>query len=154
MDPSTGRIEAMGTGIDERIVALANELGTDLRQQGNRYTLAKVLAERRIFLSKRKLTYMARIKVDEPTRTIEFSERLEEVTSGLGGGDADSSPGFGYRKEKYRTGRTAREGTIEEQSRLFGARYDYRFDYAAIRTRVEVVAHETGYGFEHHLLAT
>jgi hypothetical protein len=144
----------MGVGIGERIAALADELGADLRHRGNQYALAKVVAERKVFLSKKKLTYMARIEVEEPTRSIVFSERLQEVTSGLGGGDTDGGPGFGYKKETYRTGRTAREGTIEEQSRLFGSSYEYRFDYATVRTRVEALAHETGYSFEHRLLTT
>ena len=144
----------MVSGIDERIVALAKELDIDLRHKGSHYTLEKVLSERKVFLSKRKLTYAARIEVDEPAHTIMLSEQLKEVGSGVGGGDAGLSPGFGFKKETYRTDRTTRQGTIEEQSRLLGSRYDYHFDYATIRTRIEVIAHETGYRVEHRLLGT
>ncbi|MHB1324864.1 MAG: hypothetical protein ACYC0L_01460 [Thermoleophilia bacterium] len=34
--------------------------------------------------------------------------------------DGDMSPGFGFKKETYKTGAGPREGTIEEQSTLFG----------------------------------
>ncbi|MHB8159666.1 MAG: hypothetical protein ACYDGS_04125 [Thermoleophilia bacterium] len=56
-------------------------------------------------------------------RTIRFSEMLKESGSGVSGGggfDGDMSPGFGFKKETYKTGAGPREGTIEEQSTLFG----------------------------------
>jgi hypothetical protein len=137
--------------IGERIEALAGELGAELKSKKGKYTLEKVIAERKAALSKKKLSYVARIEVDEESRTVVFSDMLKETGSGMGGGDSDTSPGFGFKKESYRTGPSSRRGTIEEQSRMFGSTYDYRFDFAAVRTRVEAIASESGYRFEPRL---
>lgn len=139
--------------IGEALGSLAADLGADLDQKKGKYTLEKVLAERRAALSKKKLTYVARIEVDEKARTVAFSDMLKETGAGMGGGDADASPGFGFKKETFRTGPTTRRGTIEEQSRLFGSNYDYRFDFGAVRARVEAIATGAGYRFEARLTA-
>ena len=137
--------------IGERIEALAEELGADLDRKKGKYTLQKVIAERKAALSKKKLSYVARIEVDEKSHTVEFSDMLKETGSGMGGGDSDMSPGFGFKKESYRTGPSSRRGTIEEQSRMFGSTYDYQFDFGVVRTRVEAIAGEAGYRFEPRL---
>ena len=45
-----------------------------------------------------------------------------------------------------------REGTIEEQSNLFGKKYQYTFDYAKIRQGVEEIVNKFGYSFNVVLL--
>ena len=49
----------------------------------------------------------------------EVGERLGVALAGSGVSAGDS--GFGFKKETYKTGKGTREGSIEEQSTLFGA---------------------------------
>jgi hypothetical protein len=136
--------------IAEALRSLASELGADFDHKKGAYRLEKVIAERKVAFSKKKLTYLARIDVDEASHTVGFSDMLKETGSGMTSGD--TSPGFGFKKETYRTGPRSRSGTIEEQSRLFGSSYDYRFDFGAVRTRIEAIATEAGYRFEARLI--
>jgi hypothetical protein len=120
------------------------------------WSFTATIAERKAFLSKKKLTYSAKIKVDEEAKTVHFSEMLIEAGSGFtsGGNDFDGgmSTGFGFKKESYNTMSGAREGTIEEQSNLFGKNFDYKFDYKKIRTDIESIAKKTDYKFEYQIL--
>ena len=110
------------------------------------------VAERKAFLSKKKLQYKCRARVDEAARKVRFWEMLIEKGSGMSGGsggfDSDMSPGFGFKKETYKTGGKEREGTIEESSTLFGKDYSYSWDYAAVRKALRAVAEAEGYEFE------
>lgn len=109
-----------------------------------------VIAERKAFLSKKKLTYICRFRVDEPAREVRFFEMLKE--SGLGvsssAGDGEMSSGFGFKKETYNTFGKERSGTIEEQSRLLGKDYSCSFDFGAFRGAVRKAAESAGYRFE------
>jgi len=120
------------------------------------WSFTATIAERKAFLSKKKLAYSAKIKVDEEAKTVHFSEMLIEAGSGFtsGGNDFDGgmSTGFGFKKESYNTMSGAREGTIEEQSNLFGKNFDYKFDYKKIRTDIESIAKKTDYKFEYQIL--
>jgi len=119
------------------------------------WTFSSMIAERKAFLSKKKLTYLLRFRVDDATRVIRFSEMLSEAGSGFSaGGDLDGgvSTGFGVKTETYNTFKGPRQGTIEEQSRLFGKDYSYTFDYSEIRERVRTVAEQNGYTFEYQVL--
>lgn len=116
------------------------------------FTVEYVIAERTSFLSKKKLVYRARYRIDATMREVRFTELLRESGFGLsGGGGFDSSPGFGFRTETYSTGTGPREGTIEEQSDLFGAKYDYTFDFRAIREAVERKALNAGFAFRYQI---
>jgi hypothetical protein len=111
-----------------------------------------VIAERTSFLSKKKLVYVAKYRIDGNNREVRFTEMLRESGSGLSGsGDFNSSPGFGFRKETYKTGGGPREGTIEEQSSLFGAKYNYTFNFKAIRVAVEKKARQAGFAFRYQI---
>jgi hypothetical protein len=111
-----------------------------------------VIAERKSFLNRQKLSYRCRVKIDEPRKVLVFFEILAEIGAGIstGGdfGDGGISPGFGFKAEKtsYRSG--GREGTIEEQNVLFGKKYEYSFDYKKIREEIKAIAEKSGYGFE------
>ena len=107
--------------------------------------LESVVAERETFLAKRRLTYSCRLRMDEAARAVRFFEILTEKGSGLPSGDLDVAPGFGFKKESCKVGGKEREGTIKEQSRLFGADCRYRFDFAAVRSDVERTAADHGY---------
>ncbi len=115
--------------------------------------LEAVIAERKAFLSKKKLTYICRFRVDEPAKEVRFFEMLKESGFGVsGGGDADMSPGFGFKKETYSTLGKERKGTIEEQSKLFRKDYSYRFDFGAFREAVRKASEDAGYRFEVKLM--
>jgi hypothetical protein len=120
------------------------------------WSSSATIAERKAFLSKKKLTYSAKVKIDEDAKTVHFSEMLIEAGSGLGSGgndfDGGMSTGFGFKTESYNTMSGAREGTIEEQSNLFGKNFDYKFDYKKIRAGIESIAERAGYKFEYQIL--
>lgn len=134
----------------EDIKTLADGVSAELKEKKGVWTMKAVIAERKAFLSKKKLEYIAKFRVDDETKTIRFSEMLKESGSGVssgGGFDGDMSPGFGFKKETYKTGADPREGTIEEQSNLFGKQYEYKFDFKEIRGGMEKIAADNGYSF-------
>lgn len=116
-------------------------------------TVEYVVAERKAFLSRKKLTYTAKYRIDEVNHEVRFTEMLKESGFGLSGGeDWNGSAGFGFKKESYKiTGSGARESTIEEQSSLFGKQYSYVFDFKNIRTVIEEKAREAGFAFKYKI---
>lgn len=114
-----------------------------------------IIAERKAFLSTKKLTYSARIKIDDSTKMINFSEMLIESGSGLSSSsdfDGDISPGFGFKTETYNTTKGVREGNIAEQSNLFSKKFEYKFDYKEIRSKIESATEAAGYKLQYQIL--
>ena len=107
-----------------------------------------VLAERKAFLSKKKLTYKCKARVDDASRTVRFWEMLMEKGSGVSSGPDDFGPGVGFKAGTYKTGGKERSGSIEEASSYLGKDYSYQWDYAAVRTALQQVAAAAGYGWE------
>jgi hypothetical protein len=107
-----------------------------------------VVAERKAFLSKKKLTYSCKARVDDGARTVRFWEMLMEKGSGMSSGMDDVGPGIGFKAGTYKTGGKERSGSIEEASSLFGKDFDYQWDYAAVRSSLQQVAAAAGYGWE------
>jgi len=138
--------------IDE-IRAMAASIGAQLKEKKGVFTLSLVVAERKAFLSRRKLEYVARFRVDEASRELHFTEMLKESGSGVSSGPDDAAPGFGFKAGTYKTGAGPREGSIVEQSAYFGRQYDYRFDWGALRGWMEQAARNAGYGFTYHVAA-
>lgn len=139
----------------DQIQAFASRLGAEITEKKGVWSLNKLIAERKAFLSTKKLTYTAKFRIDAETKTLKFSEMLTERGSGLtaGGGfdgDLGVSTGFGFKKEVYKTG-GGREGSIEEQSRLFGKDYRYTFDYSVVRKTFEDLARTSGYQFKYQI---
>jgi len=66
-------------------------------------------------------------------------------------GDGDIGPGFGFKKESYKTGTGPRGGSIKEQSELFGAQYSYTFDFSQVRASIEKLAIKAGYTFKYQI---
>jgi hypothetical protein len=142
--------------IIEELKKLATEMGGEVKEDKGIYTLEAVIAERKAFLSKKKLTYKCQMRVVEENKEVKFTEMLKEsgfgMTSGGGGGDEfGMSPGFGFKAGTYKTGMDGREGTIEEQSNLFGKDYSYKFDYGKTRKTLEAKAGEAGYKFSYQI---
>jgi hypothetical protein len=115
-------------------------------QKDGSLAMEVVVAERKAFLSKRKLTYKCKLRVDDGARSVSFWEMLMEKGSGVSGGD-DMAPGFGFKKETYSTKGKERSGSIEEASSLFGKDFEFTWDYAVVRRMVSGVAAAGGYGF-------
>jgi len=111
-----------------------------------------VIAERKSFLSKKKLVYIAKYRIDEEKREVRFMEMIKETSSGLSGGwDSGLSPGFGFRKETFRTGRGTYERSVEELSSLFGKQYSFKFDFSSIRGAIEGLARQAGFAFRYQI---
>ncbi|NLE95279.1 MAG: ribonucleoside-triphosphate reductase [Dehalococcoidia bacterium] len=133
------------------LAACAKRIPADLKEKKGVYTLEFVVAERKAFLSKKKLTYSAKFRIDDDKKELRFTEMLKEASSGMSSGDSDMSPGFGFKKEKYKIGAGPREGSIEEQSTLFGKEYTYSFDFKTVRTCIEHAAVAAGYAFKYQV---
>jgi hypothetical protein len=110
-----------------------------------------VIAGRKAFLSKKKLTYICRFKVDEPAKEVRFFEMLKESGFGVSSG-GEVSTGFGIKKEIYNTFGKERTVSIEEQTKLFGKDYSIKFDFGAFRGAVRKAAEGAGYRFDVKLM--
>lgn len=118
-----------------------------LKEKKGAYSVEFTVAERKVFLSKKKLTYSAAFRVDEANMDVRFTEMLKETGSGVSAGDG----GFGFKKETYKTGAGPREGSINEQSKLFGTQYTYTFDFSKVRAFIESEAVKAGYTFTYQI---
>ena len=132
----------------------ALSIGAEIKEKKGIQELSLTIAERKGFLTKKRLIYAAKFRIDEGAKEIRFSEMLKESGSGIstgGGMDDGGSPGFGFKKEVYKSG-GGREGTIEEQSRLFGKDYSYQFDFQVIRKKIEELAQSSGYECRYQII--
>jgi hypothetical protein len=122
-----------------------------LKEKRGVHSVEFTVAERGTFLSKKKLTYSAGFRIDEDKKELRFTEMLNESGSGVSSGDSDFGPGFGFKRETYKTGTGPREGSIEEQSNLFGAHYSYTFDFSKVRAFLESETVKAGYAFKYQI---
>ncbi len=132
--------------VKQALVRALGELGGEVASRGDVLEFTKTVAERKAFLTRKRLVYRASIRVDEAKREIHLAESLMETGVGLA---ADS--GVGFKTESYRTGRGPRDGGIAEQSKLFGKVYTYTFDHGAIRAVIETLARSHGYTVQYHI---
>lgn len=134
------------------IKKIASAVSADLKEKKGIYSMESTVAERKAFLVKQKLVYTAKFRIDEDKKQIHFTEMLKETGFGLStGAGGDISTGFGFKTETYKTGLGPRRGAIEEQSNLFGKKYNYTFDFSAIRKNIEKAANDAGYTFEYQI---
>lgn len=126
-------------------------LSVAMKEKRGVYSVQIVVAGRKAFLSKKKLTYSASFRVDDDKKELRFTEMLKESGSGMSSGDSEFGPGFGFKKETFKTSKGAREGSIEEQSTLFGKQYSYTFDFSKVRTFIESEAAKAGYTFTYQI---
>lgn len=133
------------------IKSYAASMPAEVTEKKGVYTLNALIAERKAFLSKKKLQYIAKFRIDDEAKQVKFTEMLKESGSGLSSGSDDMSPGFGFKVETYNTMKGGREGTIEEQSNLFGKTYSFKFDYKENRAKIEELAKAAGYKFKYQI---
>lgn len=124
------------------ILNLLRDRGMETSESRGELRFRKKLASRVVFLVSRKsLIYKGRIRIDSNGRRIHFHEHLVETGMGL---DA----GIGFKLEKtHITASGERSGSIEEQNTLFGRKYSYDFDYAALRNGIKRIAEQQGFEF-------
>ncbi len=135
--------------LSDDLVAASAALPVRLAQQKDGSLAGEaVLAERKAFLSKRKLTYKCKARVDDGARMVRFWEMLLETGSGMSSGGGDFGPGVGFSASTYKTSGKERSGSIDEASSYFGKDFDYQWDYAAVRTALRSAAEAAGYGLE------
>lgn len=72
----------------DSIRKLAASLDATIEDKGGVLTLRKVVAERKAFLSTKRLEYSAKIRITDSSREVKFTEMLKESGSGLDGMDA------------------------------------------------------------------
>ena len=106
-----------------------------------------VIAERKVFLSKKKLTYKCKARVNDEKKEVTFFEMLSKSNIGLSAGS-----GFEFKKETFGTKGKGREGGIEEMSNLFGKKYKYSFDYKKIREAIQGEVQKIGYSLSIKLI--
>ena len=137
--------------LKEELVDASRRFPAPLAEQKDGSLLAEfVVAERKSFLSRKKLTYKCHIRVVDGETAVRFYEILKESGFGLSG-SGGMEAGFSFKKETYSTGGKERDGSVEELSRLFGKDYSYSFDFGAIRHAFQQAADEAGYSFSVHL---
>ncbi len=128
--------------------SIVSALPAQLAEKNGLFTFDFTVAQRKAFLSNKKLVYRASYRIDDSKRELRFCEMLKETGSGLASSDG-VSPGFGFKVETYNTLSGARKGGIAEQSNYFGKQYKYAFDYSAIREKFEQAAAGAGYRFDY-----
>ena len=135
------------------ITSYLTDLGAETNHKSGRGAAKLVLAEKKSFLSRKKVEYHAKFKVDESARTVHFFEMLKESGAGMSGGDLDDvGGGVGFRKETYRTGGGGgRAGGIEAQGSLLGQRYSFTSDFGQVRSAIEKIVQQQGYQFDYQL---
>ena len=136
------------------IVTALNSALKDYEVKPEKYGISfkKVIAERKVFFSTKKLEYSGKIRIDEEKKEVVFSDLLKESGSGLTmGSDSNMSSGFGFSATTYSSGMNGRSGSIEEQSTLFGKNYSYTFNFAELRSAVEEICKQEGYKFSYSI---
>ena len=136
--------------IDE-IKKIVAGIPSELKEKKGVFSFEFTIAERKAFLSTKKLIYGAKFRLDETKKELRFTEMLKESGSGVSSGSDDFGPGFGFKAGTYKSGMGGREGNIKEQSDLFGKQYSYSFDYSKIRTAIETEAAKAGYSFKYQI---
>ncbi len=137
--------------LSDEIARFVEGIPGTLKEKRGVYSVEFTVAERKAFLSKKKLTYSAKFRIDGDKKELRFTEMLKESGSGVSSGDSDLGPGFGFKREIYKTGAGPREGSIEEQSKLFGAQYSYAFDFSKVRAFIESETVKAGYAFKYQI---
>ncbi|HUV16155.1 MAG TPA: hypothetical protein VMW28_06295 [Pelolinea sp.] len=128
--------------------AYAKSIPAEFKEKKGSCELSFTVAERKAFLSKQKLTYQAKFRVDEKEKFVRFTELLKESSSGM------ESQGMSFSTTSFKTGKGGQqESLIEQQSDFFGKKYDYSFDFREIREKIEALAKEAGYDFQYQLTA-
>ena len=131
----------------DSIVAFAKSVGAEVKVKRDTVEIQKIVADRKTFLSKEKLTYQAKLRVDQKENMVHFFESLKESSAGM------SSPGVSVQKTKYKVGLSGQqESEFEQQAEFLGQKYDYQFDFKTVRTSIEKYSREAGFDFHYQVI--
>ncbi len=129
----------------QSIQAYAKSIPADFKEKKGSCDLSFTVAERKAFLSKQKLTYQAKFRIDDREKVVHFAEMLKEASLGM---DA----GSGFQTTSSSTGKGGQQNSvIEQQSEQFGKKYDYQFDFKSVRGQIENLAKDAGFKFEYQV---
>jgi hypothetical protein len=132
----------------KEIEAFAKGIPAEFKEKKGLCELTFVVAERKAFLSKEKLTYEAKFRVDDGSKLVKFTEMLKESSSGM------SNSGTSFSTTSFKTGKDGRsESVIQQQANQFGKKYDYQFDFKTVREKIESLAQAAGYDFQYQITA-
>jgi hypothetical protein len=132
----------------DQIKDYAKSIPADFKEKKGMGEISFVVAERKAFLSKEKLTYQAKFHIDDSAKTLKFTEMLKESSSGM------ENAGMSFKTESFKTGKGGQlESVIEQQAVQFGKKYEYRFDFKTIRGKLEDLAKTAGYDFQYQITA-
>ena len=91
---------------------------------------------------KKKIEYLACLRLDASTQTVYFWEMIKESGRGL-------MALFSFKTETYRTDGTTRSGSVQETAYGPGGKViDYNWDYGQVRKIVEAAVRSQGWRFD------
>ena len=132
----------------DQIKEYAKSISADFKEKKGSGEINIVVAERKAFLSKEKLSYQARFRVDEAAKVLRFTEMLKESSSGM------QNAGISFGTESFKTGQGGQlESVIAQQADQFSRKYEYQFDFKTVRSQIEVLAGAAGYDFQYQITA-
>ena len=89
--------------LKDQLIELSKSLPAAFQpQKDGTLAMEYVVAERKWLLSKKKVTYRCRVRVDDAGRAVRMFEMLKESGFGLSSGSDDIGPGFGFKKGFFR----------------------------------------------------
>ncbi len=65
--------------LSQEIQQYSQEISAEYKEKKGIYTLSLIVAERKTMLSKQKLTYQAKFRIDETKKLVKFTELLLEI---------------------------------------------------------------------------
>ncbi len=125
--------------IEEELRGIAAEFGLDSKEEKGVVALSRPAAEKKGFLSKRKVTYRALYKIDPEKKELHFTEFLVESGSGAGGTGSES----------WSTGRDKEgpEGRVGKRMSALAKKYQIHFPAVEVGVRFRQAAEAGGYAF-------
>jgi hypothetical protein len=131
----------------DQIKEYAKSISAEFKEKKGVGEINLVVAERKAFLSKEKLSYQAKFRLDEAAKILKFTEMLKESSSGM-------EAGMSFKTENFKTGKNGQlQNLIEQQADQFGKKYEYRFDFKAVRGKIEALSKAAGYDFQYQITA-
>lgn len=78
--------------LKEKLIEVSKNFPAEFKEQRDGSLILQfVVAERKVFLSKKKLTYKCKTKIDDTEKGVTFFEMLRESSVGLSGGSGMGS---------------------------------------------------------------
>lgn len=136
-----------GQSLREALLSWLRAQGGEVREEGDNLVFTKALAERRIFLARRRTTLHLYLKIHEEKKELLARLSLAEKGSGL-----SLESGVGKRLEVFKVGRQ-RTGKVAEDLRFLFERYRLSFDYTAFQREIENLAQAHNYTLRWEILA-